>query len=200
MSATRADGSLKATAKRALRLWDATEQILAGILGLVGLGFGLWQVLGRYLFPRQAISYAEEVIVYLIIWAVMLISSDLVGRDGHVRSDLVLRLIPRPALRWIEVLNCVIALVFCAGLVWYGWQIVDTALLLDERSSTDLQFPKWIYYLSLPVGSAVMFMRYLFRLVRYAMFYELDITDVGFAAHQVSLEIGADGRAAQASD
>ena len=200
MSATRADGSLKATAKRALRLWDATEQILAGILGLVGLGFGLWQVLGRYLFPRQAISYAEEVIVYLIIWAVMLISSDLVGRDGHVRSDLVLRLIPRPALRWIEVLNCVVALVFCAGLAWYGWQIVDTALLLDERSSTDLQFPKWIYYLSLPVGSALMFVRYLFRLVRYAMFYELDITDVGFAAHQVSLEIGADGRAAQASD
>ena len=200
MSATPADRSFKATAKRALRLWDSTEQILAGILGLVGLGFGLWQVLGRYLFPRQAISYAEEVIVYLIIWAVMLISSDLVGRDGHVRSDLVLRLIPKPALRWIEVLNCVIALMFCAGLVWYGWQIVDTALLLDERSSTDLQFPKWIYYLSLPVGSALMFVRYLLRLVRYAMFYEPDITDIGFAAHQVSLEIGADGRAGRASD
>jgi C4-dicarboxylate transporter, DctQ subunit len=200
MSATQADPSLKTTAKRALRLWDSTEQILAGVLGLVGLGFGLWQVLGRYLFPRQAISYAEEVIVYLIIWAVMLISSDLVGRDGHVRSDLVLRLIPRPALRWIEVVNCVVALVFCGGLVWYGWQIVDTALLLDERSSTDLQFPKWIYYLSLPVGSALMFVRYLFRLVRYAMFYEPDVTDVGFAAHQVSLEIGADGRTERASD
>ena len=200
MSATQADWSLQTTAKRALRLWDSTEQILAGVLGLVGLGFGLWQVLGRYLFPREAISYAEEVIVYLIIWAVMLISSDLVGRDGHVRSDLVLRLIPRPALRWVEVLNCIVALVFCGGLVWYGWQIVDTALLLDERSSTDLQFPKWIYYLSLPVGGALMFMRYLLRLVRYAMFYEPDISDVGFAAHQVSLEIGADGRAGQASD
>jgi hypothetical protein len=45
-----------------------------------------------------------------------------------------------------------------------------------------------------------MFVRYLFRLARYAMFYEPDITDVGFAAHQVSLEIGADGRAAQAPD
>ena len=200
MSATRADRSLETTAKRALRLWDSTEQVLAGVLGLIGLGFGLWQVLGRYLFPRQAISYAEEVIVYLIIWAVMLISSDLVGRDGHVRSDLVLRLIPRPALRWIEVLNCIVALVFCGGLVWYGWQIVDTALLLDERSATDLQFPKWIYYLSLPVGSALMFVRYLFRLARYAMFYEPDITDVSFAAHQVSVEIGADGRAAQAPD
>jgi TRAP-type C4-dicarboxylate transport system permease small subunit len=60
MSAMRADRSLEATAKRAIRLWDSTEQVLAGVLGLVGLGFGLWQVLGRYLFPRQVISYAER--------------------------------------------------------------------------------------------------------------------------------------------
>jgi len=196
----RADRSLKATAKGAVRLWDLTEQILAGLLGLVGLGFGLWQVLGRYLFPRQAISYAEEVIVYLIIWAVMLMASDLVSRDGHVRSDLVLRLIPKPALRWIEVANCIVALAFCIGLVWYGWEIVQTALLLDERSATDLQFPKWIYYLSLPVGGALMVVRYLIRLARYAVCYEPGITDVGLAAHQTSLEIGADGTAVPTSD
>lgn len=196
----RADRSLKATAKRAVRLWDSTEQVLAGVLGLIGLGFGLWQVLGRYLFPLQAISYAEEVIVYLIIWAVMLMASDLVSRDGHVRSDLVLRLIPQPALRWIEVANCIVALVFCAGLVWYGWAIVQTALLLDERSATDLQFPKWIYYLSLPVGGALMVVRYLIRFSRYTVFYEPGVTDVGSAAHETSLQIRADETAVRTSD
>lgn len=195
-----ADRSLKATAKRAVRLWDSTEQVLAGVLGLVGLGFGLWQVLGRYVFPLQAISYAEEVIVYLIIWAVMLMASDLVSRDGHVRSDLVLRLIPQPALRWIEVANCIVALVFCAGLVWYGWAIVQTALLLDERSATDLQFPKWIYYLSLPVGGALMVVRYLIRFSRYTVFYEPGVTDVGSAAHETSLQIRADETAVRTSD
>jgi len=42
---------------------------LTGVLGLAALAFALWQVLSRYFFPRQSISYAEEVIVYLVIWA-----------------------------------------------------------------------------------------------------------------------------------
>ena len=33
----------------------------------------------------------------------------------------------------------------------------QTSLLLDERSSTDLQFPMWLYYLALPVGGGLMF-------------------------------------------
>ncbi|MBV8915220.1 MAG: TRAP transporter small permease, partial [Acetobacteraceae bacterium] len=68
---------------------------------------------------------------------------------------------------------------FCAGLVWYGWEIVDTALLIDERSSTDLQFPMWIYYLALPVGAVLMLMRYLIRLVRYLLFFDPATMAVG---------------------
>ena len=59
---------------------------------------------------------------------------------------------------------------FCGALVWYGWQIVDTSLLLDETSSTELQFPMWIYYLALPVGSGLMLVRYFMRLVRFTFF------------------------------
>lgn len=187
MSATPAERPIGAIARRAVGIWDRVEQTVAGLLGLAALAFGLWQVLGRYLFPRGAISYAEEVIVYLIIWAVMLISSELVRSDGHVRSDLVLRLLPARVVRWVEVLNCVVALVFCAGLVWYGYQIVDTSLLLDERSSTDLQFPKWIYYSSLPVGGGLMFVRYLIRLVRFAAFHDPGEGVASFAAHEMSL-------------
>lgn len=187
MSATPAERPVPRLARRAANVWDLVEQTIAGLLGLAALAFALWQVLGRYLFPQQAISYAEEVIVYLIIWAVMLLSSELVRTDGHVRSDLVLRLLPIKAVRWVEVFNCLVALVFCAGLVWYGWQIVDTSLLLDERSATDLQFPKWIYYLCLPVGSGLMWLRYLIRLIRYAAFYDPAEGVASFAAHEVAL-------------
>ncbi len=186
MSATRVERPAAPASWRALQIWDRVEQIGVGLLGLAALALALWQVLGRYLFPREAIGYAEEVIVYLIIWAVMLISSDLVRNDGHVRSDLVLRLLPAGVVRWVEVLNCIVALLFCAGLVWYGYQIVDTALLLDERSSTDLQFPKWIYYLSLPVGAGLMLVRYVMRLVRYATFRDPGSV-AAFAAHEMSL-------------
>ncbi len=128
---------------------------------------GLVQVLGRYLWPALAISWAEEVIVYLIVWAVMIVSSQLVRTDGHVRPDLVLRLVPPAGQRWLEAFNCIVALAFCGGMVWYGWQIVETSWLLDETSSSGLAFPMWLYYAALPAGGALMVMRYLVRLYRY---------------------------------
>jgi C4-dicarboxylate transporter DctQ subunit len=65
----------------------------------------------------------------------------------------------------MEMFNCTAATVFCGALVWYGWQIVATARLIEERSASDLQFPMWLYYAALPVGSALMLIRYVIRLI-----------------------------------
>src|SRR5215471_9534037 len=149
-----------------MNLWDRAEQALVGVLGLAALAFALWQVLSRYFFPQASISYAEEVIVYLLIWAIMIISDQLVRTDSHVRPDVVRNFLPAFALRWIEVFNCAAAILFCGALTWYGWQIVETARALDEHSASDLQFPMWIYYAALPTGGALMLIRYVIRLVR----------------------------------
>jgi C4-dicarboxylate transporter DctQ subunit len=95
----------------------------------------------------------------------------------------VLRLLSPRWLRIVEIFNCLAAVVFCAALVWYGWQIVDTSLLIDETSSTDLQFPMWIYYLALPVGSALMLIRYVMRLVRFAFYFDPITMTVGQSHH-----------------
>src|ERR1700686_2813592 len=145
----------------------------------MALVIGLLQVIGRYFDPAQAIGYAEEVIVYLIIWSIMIVSSQLVRRDGHVRPDLVLRLLPPRYLRIVEIFNCLVAVVFCAALVWYGWQIVDTSLLIDETSSTDLQFPMWIYYLGPPVRRPLMPLPDLMRPVRFTLYFDPETMTVG---------------------
>src|SRR5580692_4978689 len=92
-------------------IWDTIERTVTGLLGLLAMLIGIVQVTGRYFFPQYAISYAEEVIVYLVVWAVMIISSQLVRTDGHVRPDLVLRLAGPRGQRWMESFNCVVALV-----------------------------------------------------------------------------------------
>jgi TRAP-type C4-dicarboxylate transport system permease small subunit len=56
-------------------------------------------------------------------------------------------------------------MVFCGALVWYGRQVVEIALLIDERSASDLRFPMWIYYSALPAGGLLMLVRYIIRLV-----------------------------------
>src|SRR5205085_7976795 len=133
-----------------MKIWDRAEQTLVGLLSLAALVFALWQILSRYLFPRESIGYAEEVVVYLLIWAIMIVSSQLVRTDSHVRPDLVLNVVPPGVGRWMEGFNCVAAIVFCGGLIWYGRQLVDIALLIDERSSSALRCPRWIYYAALP--------------------------------------------------
>ncbi len=176
--------------ERAFAVWDRVERLLVGLLGAGALVIAVVQVFGRYVDPAGAINWAEEVIVYVAVWAVMLIASQLVRTDGHVRPDLVLRLLPPGGQRWVEMFNCLVAIAFTAGMVWYGWRVVDTALLFDQRSSSDLQFPLWIYYTALPTGGALMLIRYVIRLVRYALFFDPKTMTVGHAiAHEASADL-----------
>jgi C4-dicarboxylate transporter DctQ subunit len=171
-------------------IWDRIEKLLVGLLGALAMIVGLVQVAGRYFFPTHAISWAEEVIVYLVVWAVMIVSSQLVRSDGHVRPDLVLRLMGPGGQRWMETINCIVALAFCWGMIWYGWQIVDTSLLLDERSSTAMAFPMWVYYSALPAGGVLMGVRYLIRLYRYLFHFDPETMTVGhIPMHELPVNI-----------
>jgi C4-dicarboxylate transporter DctQ subunit len=172
-----------------MRLWDWVEQTLVGLLGLCALVVGTWQILGRYLDSSLSSGWADEVVVYLIIWAVMIVSSQLVRHDGHVRPDIVLRMLPPSAQRWLEIFNCLAALAFCGGMVWYGWQIVDTGLMMGETSGTELNFPMYIYYAALPAGSGLMFVRYVIRLVRYIAFFDPATMSVGHAIHEAPADM-----------
>ena len=171
-------------------LWDRIERTLVGLLGALAMLVGLVQVVGRYFFPQQAISSAEEVIVYLVVWGVMIVSSQLVRTDGHVRPDLVLRMLRPGVQRWVEACNCVVALVFCVAMIWYGSEIVATSWMLDERSSTGLEFPMWLYYAALPTGGALMFARYTIRLWRYLFRFDPATMTVGhIPAHELPADI-----------
>ena len=175
--------------RRILAAWGWIERALVGLLGAFALVIAVLQVLGRYIDPGRAINWAEEVIVYIAVWAVMIVASELVQSDGHVRPDLVLRLLPPAAQRWVEMFNCLVAIAFTSGMVWYGWAVVSTAVLLDQRSSSDLQFPIWIYT-ALPVGGGLMLLRYIIRLIRYAFLFDPATMTVGHAiSHEAPPEL-----------
>ena len=171
------------------KFWDRLEQTLVGLLGLCAMGVGMWQILGRYFDSSLSSGWGDEVIIYLLIWSIMIVSSQLVRQDGHVRPDLVLRVLPPQGQRWMEVLNCLAAILFLGGMVWYGWQIVETGWMLDERSPTELSVPMYLYYLALPVGSALMVVRYIIRLVRYVVAFDPATMTIGHSLHEVPADM-----------
>ncbi|MDE2581499.1 MAG: TRAP transporter small permease [Rhodospirillales bacterium] len=189
MSAPELNGAARAFA-RAAEAWNWIERTLVGLLGAFAMFIAAFQVFGRYIDPADSINWAEEVIVYVMVWAIMIIASQLVRNDAMVRPDLVLRLLRPGVQRWVEVFNCLMALAFTFGMLWYGWAVVGTALLLDQTSSSDLQFPMWIYYTALPTGGALMFGRYTVRLVRYLFFFDPKTMSVGHnLAHETSSDL-----------
>src|SRR5260221_11993672 len=78
-----------------MALWDRIERTLAGLFGFCALAVGLYQVFSRYIDPRLAVGWGDEVVVYFTVWAIFIIASQLVRTDGHVRPDIVLRLMKR---------------------------------------------------------------------------------------------------------
>ncbi len=155
-----------------MEFWNRAERWTSGLLGALGLLVYAYQIFGRYIDPHLAITWGDEVTVYLIVWAIFIASSQLVRTDGHVRPDLVLRILPPRWQRLVEIGNCLVALLFCCGLTWLGWHIAAASFEIDERSSTGLEFPMWIYYAALPAGGLLMTIRYAIRLHRYGFRFD----------------------------
>jgi C4-dicarboxylate transporter, DctQ subunit len=161
-----------------LALWDRVERWAIGLIGAAALLICLWQIVGRYISNDLALVWGEELSIYMIVWAAFLTASALIRDDGHVRADLILRMLRPQHQRWLEVVNCSLALVFCSGLTWYGWLVTEDAWLLGERSNTVLSFPMWLYYACVPVGAALMVMRYVIRLWRYLFAFDPETMEV----------------------
>lgn len=155
-----------------LRLWDTLERWIIGILGTAALVICLWQIVGRYISNDIALVWGEELSVYVIIWAALLTGSSLVREDGHVRADLLIRRLPAARQRVIEIFNCIVAIVFCACLFWYGYLVSFDAYDIGEKSMTSLAFPMWLYYASLPTAAGLMTLRYIIRLYQYCFLFD----------------------------
>jgi C4-dicarboxylate transporter, DctQ subunit len=142
------------------------ERTVIGIIGALGLAAAMLQIVGRYIGLTSDSGSAEEVVVYLLVWAAFIASGTLARENAHVRPDVVLRLLP-PRLRWVlEIFNCVIASGLCLLLAWYGAQIALDAWSLDERSTSGLAFPMWIYDAFLPTSGVLMLVGFVIRASR----------------------------------
>ena len=141
---------------RIMRVWTRVETVLIGCLIVVALAIFLGGAVLRAVAPAQAVDWAVEVSLYCVIWATALSGSSLVAEGRHIRTEIAIMLLPpavRKAAGWL-----VVALVaaFAVCMTIFGWQAVDFALLLDERSASTLRVPQaWAVFLALPVAMAL---------------------------------------------
>ena len=147
---------------RFLAIWNRAETVIIGLLLVAALCVFLYGSAVRTIAPAYAIDWAEEVAIYLIVWATLLSGGILTSERRHISAELVVSLLPARVGRYLKTAVSLLTFVFCAAMAWLGVQAVMFANMLDERSASTLQTPQaWALYLALPVGMALIVARML---------------------------------------
>lgn len=137
------------------------ERLVVGGLTGIALMLACYAALSRYLFPQFAEGWVDELVIYLMVWAMWLSGGMLVSEHAHVRADLLQRLI---APAWAERLSIAIAALgfaFCAIMTYGGIMVVLLSIQLGEYGDSTIALPVWLYYVGFPIGMGLMGWRYL---------------------------------------
>jgi C4-dicarboxylate transporter, DctQ subunit len=144
------------------------ESLVAAVLVLLALVIFLGGMVFRSVAPALGGGWITELTIYLVVWGLLIGAAGCVAEQEHIRADFFVRMLGPGARRWVDLLAAVAGCLFCVALTWFGWLVVDFALLLDERSPSIMQFPKVYFYTALPVSMAICSVRYFIEISRLA--------------------------------
>ena len=147
-------GPILARLERALSLCEATFVALA----MAGASLLLFvNVVLRYAF-LSALSWAEEVTMYLIVWLVFVGGSVTLRTFGHISIDLLPTALPPGGARRLKLFVCSAMLVFFVAFFYYSG-LHTLRVMATGQLTPVLEAPMWLTYLAMPVGSLLMGIR-----------------------------------------
>jgi TRAP-type C4-dicarboxylate transport system permease small subunit len=123
---------------------------LAAILLLAAIAINFSNVVARYLF-RASLYWADEAMVFLVIWSIFLAAIAVTYDGSHLTMDLFST---RLAPRWQRALDGAIAAVCILTFAFMAWQamtVVRTLMRNDQRSIA-LDIPIAVAHSALLVG------------------------------------------------
>ena len=147
-------GSVLARLDRALFVCETTFVAVAIASASILL---FVNVVMRYVF-LAALSWAEEVTMYLIVWLVFVGGSVTLRTVGHISIDLLPLALSEAGARRLRIFVCAAMLVFFAAFFYYSGQHTLRVMATGQITPV-LEAPMWLTYLAMPVGSLLMGIR-----------------------------------------
>ena len=115
-------------------------------------------VVARYVF-NTGFVWAEELVRYEIIWMVFIGGSVAVRKGIHIGIEVLLHVLPQSGKRMVRVTVGLICVGFCLVLLFYSIELSMQTRSFGQRSSA-MQMPFWIIQLAIPIGAALMAIRF----------------------------------------
>jgi C4-dicarboxylate transporter DctQ subunit len=141
-------------APRTVTLFVRLPMIVLGVILLAGVVLNLANVVARYVFSAP-IFWAEEILVYAMIWAVFLALPAVTFRGAHLRMDLFYAAM-RPGLRRLVDLLCVLIYAGCGTFALFHSYRVVALLAANQQASVASGVSMAVVHAALPVGFTLM--------------------------------------------
>lgn len=135
------------------------EDYVNGILLLSSTIILFINVLLRYVFHDSS-TWIEEIVRYSMVWITFFGGSICVRNKLHVGIDIIVMIVPQVLKKVLTALAQFLAAIFTAFITYYGFQTTVMVIETSQKSPA-MMLPMWIVYLAIPVGSALMTIRFL---------------------------------------
>lgn len=142
--------------------------LMAGGLTVVMGVVVCYAVVARYLFNKP-VGWSEEISTYLMMWGAFLGAAYTMQTDGHIGVDIICRKLSPRAQYWLNVAKYLTGIAFLLVLTVKGYEDCALSYQLNQVSIGELAVPMYIPQLALPLGSALLTLQILEKLVRQIM-------------------------------
>jgi len=135
--------------------------LLLGSILLFCIGINFANIIGRYVF-FHAIFWTEEILAFLVVWAVFIALPSITYRGAHLKMDLFSSTVPSPMREILGGFIAILMLVCSAYIVYQSWQVVMLYWQTGTRTFA-VGVPLIIPNLALPIGFTFVIIAVLIR-------------------------------------
>ena len=148
---------------RVVRWLQAIVRALSGVLLICSVAVNFANIIGRYFF-HASFPWAEESMLFLMIGCVFLGSGLVTWRGGHIRMDILVRMLPQRAQAALDLFAELVFLATALVIAYFAWPVIHQLAEFDQRSLA-ADIPLVIPQAMVPIGLLIMAFMIVGRLV-----------------------------------
>ena len=132
----------------------ATARTLSAILLVASVSLNFANIIGRYFFS-VSISWAEEIMLFLMCGCVFLGVGPVSWANRHIRMDIIVNMMPPPLKKLFDLLAELTFLATAVLVIICAAPVIADLAAFDERSQA-ANFPLVIPQAMIPIGFGIM--------------------------------------------
>jgi TRAP-type C4-dicarboxylate transport system permease small subunit len=125
-------------------LWAAAAALLAIVV------LNAVNIVLRYFF-RTPLSWAEEAMLYLMIFGVYVGAVSVAWQQAHIRIDAVIDFAPPARRRILQIISTLVSAAVLMPVVFASFRVVNLLFEFEQRSDA-LHLPMWIAQSVIPIS------------------------------------------------